>query len=453
MPAAAAYKKTTLPTNLKSAPYSVTARLSSPGVIFLAGLLVRLIYITVAHSYRFHSLLNHFEFGWEAGRVGRSLSLGRGFADPFVPVGTGPTAWLPPLYPMVIGAVFRVFGIYTPLSGWVLLAINSALGAAIIPAIYEIATRCFASIEVCARGHRIALWSAWIWALYPATMQYSVRWIWETSLTTFLLAWVLVVTLRLRGTGDDRRQAARRNWVLWICFGLLWGLIGLSNATPLLLLPVCVIWVVAGVRERPRALVGAVLAGVIFAACLTPWTLRNWRMFHTFIPIRGNWGAELWAGNNPQANGFPWGITVFSQPNLRSYTNMGEVVYARERGDWAKAYIRSDPERFLRLSLERFYWFWMNLPHPAIDHPFTEAVREVTFGFLSVTGWLGLLLAIRRRVPGAGLFAAAFVLIPVTYYFVTVGARFRHPLEPVLVILTVYLFASAKPSFAILSRR
>src|SRR5580704_9263057 len=127
----------------KSAPNPLSARLSSPWVIFLVALLVRLVYITVAHSYRFHPIMDHFEFGWEAGRVGRSLALGRGFADPFVPSGTGPTAWLPPLYPMIIGGVFRVFGIYTPLSGWVLLAINSVFGAATVPAIYEIARRCF----------------------------------------------------------------------------------------------------------------------------------------------------------------------------------------------------------------------------------------------------------------------------------------------------------------------
>jgi hypothetical protein len=440
-----------LPIASQPASTSFSARLS-PRVIFLTALLVRLVYITVAHSYRFHPLMDHFEFGWEAGRVGRSLALGRGFADPFVPSGTGPTAWLPPLYPMVIGAVFRVFGIYTPLSGWVLLAINSVFGAATVPAIYEMAMRCFGEGEYSQRGRRIALWSAWIWALYPATMQYSVRWIWETSLTTFLVAWVVVVTLRLRGTGETGGATAGSRVALWICFGLLWGLIGLSNATPLLLLPVCVVWVIAGVRERRRALTGVLLAGLVFAACLAPWTWRNWQVFHAFVPIRSNFGAELWVHNGPEDNGFPRGIVVFSQTELRSYAGIGEIAYVRERGEWAKEYIRSHPGRFLRLTLERVDWFWMNLPHPLEDHPFTEAVREATFGFLSVTGWLGLILAIRRGIPGAWLFAAAFVLIPVTYYFVTVGARFRHPLEPLLVMLSVYLFASAKRSFAVFAR-
>jgi len=48
------------------------------------------------------------------------------------------------------------------------------------------------------------------------------------------------------------------------------------------------------------------------------------------------------------------------------------------------------------------------------------------------------------RVPAAGLFAWAFLLLPVTYYFITVQARFRHPLEPLIAILTVYLFQSAE---------
>ena len=362
---------------------------------------------------------------------------------------------------MIIGAVFRVFGIYTPLSGWVLLAINSVFGAATVPAIYEIAVRCFGGSsgrteagEPSPRGRKIALWSAWIWALYPATMQYSVRWIWETSLTTVLVAWVLVVTLRLRGTW--RSERADGEWRLGLV-DLLRPALGTDR--PLQRDSAVIAAGLRGLgdcRGAPAAVERCwqrLLAGVVFALCLAPWTWRNWQVFHAFIPIRRNFGAELWVHNGPQDNGFPRGIVVFSQPELRSYASMGEVAYVRERGEWAKEYIRSHPRRFLRLSLERVYWFWMNLPHPLEDHPFSEAVREVTFGFLSVTGWLGLFLAIRRRIPGAWLFAAAFVLIPVTYYFVTVGARFRHPLEPLLVMLSVYLFSSAEPSFAVLTRR
>ena len=56
---------------------------------------------------------------------------------------------------------------------------------------------------------------------------------------------------------------------------------------------------------------------------------------------------------------------------------------------------------------------------------------------------MGLVLMLRRRVEGAGLLALCFVLVPIPYYLVTVQARFRHPMEPLIVILGVYLFRSA----------
>jgi hypothetical protein len=70
-------------------------------------------------------------------------------------------------------------------------------------------------------------------------------------------------------------------------------------------------------------------------------------------------------------------------------------------------------------------------------------MRLTNFCFFSISGWLGLVLALRRRVAGAWLFFWAFAMIPFLYYFVTVQARFRHPLEPLICVLTVYVFQSA----------
>ena len=62
---------------------------------------------------------------------------------------------------------------------------------------------------------------------------------------------------------------------------------------------------------------------------------------------------------------------------------------------------------------------------------------------------MGLALALRRRMPAAGLFAWAFLLLPLTYYFITVHARFRHPLEPLIWVLGVYLFENARLRFRV----
>src|SRR6202521_3344112 len=94
---------------------------------------VRFGYIVIGHTYRFRSNKQvmavqanekDFDFGFEMGRIGRSLAQGQGFSNPFNET-TGATAWEPPLYPFLIAGVFRVFGIYSRTSALVLLSINS----------------------------------------------------------------------------------------------------------------------------------------------------------------------------------------------------------------------------------------------------------------------------------------------------------------------------------------
>ena len=165
----------------------------APLILFWTGLLIRVLYITLAHTYRFSPFEDHFTFGYEMARIARALVTGFGYADPFSGH-TGPTAWVPPLYPLLIAAIFKLAGIYTPLSAWILLTLNSVFSAATALCVYEIAARCY--------NRRVALWSAWIWALYPAAMQYAMRWVWETSPSAFLLAAVLVLALRMRAVGE-----------------------------------------------------------------------------------------------------------------------------------------------------------------------------------------------------------------------------------------------------------
>src|SRR5215470_5200754 len=80
--------------------------------------------IVVAHTYKMRVAEDHFSVGWEMGRIGAAIASGRGFSDPFEGQ-TGPTAWEPPLYPYVIAGVFKVFGVYTLASTFVLLVISS----------------------------------------------------------------------------------------------------------------------------------------------------------------------------------------------------------------------------------------------------------------------------------------------------------------------------------------
>ncbi len=412
-----------------------------PWSLFWFALSVRIAYMTIAHTWRVRPYGDHFQFGWEMARIARALVSGYGYSDPFNGH-TGPTAWVTPAYPLIIAGVFKLFGVYTKLSAWVLLALNCVLNALMVRTTWEIALRCF--------NPSVARWSAWLWALYPAAMQYAVKWIWEMTLTAFLFSCVIVLALRMRGIGERPDDPGPRQTVgRWAVFGLLWGLIALSNPEICIMLPVMGVWILAGAGLAwPRQIGNAAVGAVLCLALIAPWSWRNWEAFHHFVPLRGNFGAELYLGNGPGAVGL---LMEYNHPGessgqLRLYREMGEVRYVAMRGEKARAIIRSDWPRFWALSAKRLYYFWFSVPHPSDDAPYVEYGRNLNYQFTSIAGLLGLLLALRRRIPGAWLFAACFALLPLLYYFVTVHARFRHPFEPLIVILAVYLFQSAEKS-------
>src|SRR5580698_8907300 len=133
----------------------------APSSMFWAGFLIRVLYITIVHTYRVRPEEDHLQFAWEMGRIARALVTGYGYADPFTGH-TGPTAWSPPLYPLILAGVFRVCGVYTPLAGWAILTVNSLFSAAIAPAMYEIAERCYGEASrTLNRGRDVALWAGW----------------------------------------------------------------------------------------------------------------------------------------------------------------------------------------------------------------------------------------------------------------------------------------------------
>jgi 4-amino-4-deoxy-L-arabinose transferase-like glycosyltransferase len=379
------------------------------------------------HEYRPRAGDDHFEFGWEMGRVGRSIALGQGFSSPY-DGNTGPTAWEPPLYPHLIGGVFKIFGVYTPASAWVLLSINSLLASLTCIPIFLIAHRIF--------GERVALWSAYGWGLCPYVWYWSVRWIWDTTFTPFVLACLFLIALELQEWPG---------WRGWAWFGALYGVGTLANPTMLAFLPFSGLWIW---RQRYRrglsSLRGVALSSVIFFLVLTPWLARNYKIFGRLV-LRDDFGLQVRLGNGPSADGM---LMAYLQPNLNrveleKFQRMGEVAYADSCKRDAFEWIHAHPSRFAVISLKRFFYYWNGVPKPTNSvAPFD--FRDAPFLATSVLALWGLGRALRQKRPGAWLFAGLTLTYPTIYYFVFPHARYRHPIEPELLILIVFLLSEVK---------
>ncbi len=384
-------------------------------------------WILVAHTYKFKTLDNNFSFGWEMGRIGRSLAQGQGFSNPFSGT-TGPTAWEPPLYPFLIAGVFKLFGIYTHASALVLLSINSIFSALTCIPVFLITRRCF--------SEKLAMWTAWLWAVLPPVMYWCTRWVWETSLAALLLALVFWLSLELE---------ERDGPLPWLQFGLLWGIAALANTSLLAFLPASGLW--AWYRRwkgGKRSLAGVALSALVFVACIAPWLARNYRVLGV-MSLRSNFGAELRIGNGPGADG-TWREYLHPTQNvyqMRLYRQMGEVAYVAERQRQAVAFIREDYPRFLGLCLKRFIYYWGGVPRLS-EIPSLAPIKNSVFLASSVLSIWGLARALRRRKPGAWLFLWLILFYPMVYYAVFPHPRYRHPIEPELGILMVYVVSEAR---------
>lgn len=400
---------------------------SSPYWIMLVALLLRIAWILIGHTYRFKAADNNFSFGWEMGRIAASIASGQGFSNPFGPQ-TGPTAWEPPLYPYLVAGVFRTFGIYSQASALALLAINSGFSALTCIPIFLIARRIF--------SEKVAIVSAWAWALLPNVIFWCTRAVWETSLAALLLTTIFWLALTL----EDREGV-----VPWLQFGLLWAIAALSNTSLLSFLPAAGLWAwYRRAKRGKRSMAGVVLASVVFLACIAPWLVRDYRTFGKFIFVRDNFGAELRLGNGPGADG-TWMEYLHPTQDvygMRQYESMGELPYIAMRRQQALQYIQADYARFFGLCVKRFIYFWAG-PPKATQPPWLSEAKNSLFLASSVLTFWGIARALKMLRPGAWLLFWLLAIYPDIYYLVFPSPRYRVPIEPAMTILCVFLITEA----------
>src|SRR5262249_1979247 len=182
-----------------------------------------------------------------------------------------------------------------------------------------------------------------------------------------------------------------------------------------------------------------------FMLAISPWLIRNYRTFDRPFLLRGNFGAELRMGNGPTADG-TWMFWLHPTQNklqLERYSQLGEAAYVQERGREALDWIAENPGRFIEISLKRAFYFWFGTPRAA--RSVIEArTKDWLFSLSSILAFLGLALALKRHVRAAWLFLWITLSVPMIYYFTFSHPRYRHPIEPELLLLIVYVLAEAK---------
>ena len=299
-------------------------------------------------------------------------------------------------------------------------------------------------------NNRLGLIAGLIACVYPALYIYT-GWMYAETLFTFLLTAICYCVFRIqRNEGKSRR--------LWILCGVLLALLALTRPNGIVVAGLVILWAVFLVwRKRlpKRALINAALATLIACALIAPWTIRNYLVSHRFVPLAiGDGQVLVGAYNNTilteknyiglwvrsGATGLP--ITI---PPCQGYAAC-EVAHDDAETDAAIQWVKSHPDDMPRLMfyhLRNFFTpYTIEADLPMVRFPSGHSSQIVlamseTFPIpILLLAALGLVVTFRRYWHEL-FFAYCIVLSTLGEILVFYGnARFRSPIEPILILLT-----------------
>jgi len=405
---------------------------TSVWLIFLVALGARLGFAWSQERKIPYDLLAPASFAQETGSIAYALASGKGFSSPFRKE-TGPTAWLTPVYPLLVAGIFKVFGVFTRASFFAVVFLNALFSAGVCIAIFHAGKRI--------AGLGVGSAAAWLWAILPNAVMVPFEWVWDTALSALLAAVILWAALKL---------AESQRWRDWCAYGLLWGFTLMTNPSLGSLLPFLLLWAAYRARRKLKfaSVKPALAAAGIAILCCAPWTVRNYIAFHRLIPLRSNFPLELYIGNNENyaTRQFVYPPRITKERELLRYLRIGETTFMDEEESKALAFMRAHPWIVLELTAKRFVAFWTGLPNPIEAFKTTDSllvrVLLVCNTIAALGALLGIILLFWKRSSFAFLLAAYPVVYPLIYYLTHPNLRYRHPIDPVVLLLAAFAAAS-----------
>ncbi len=357
--------------------------------------------------------------------IAQGVADGRGFSSPGT---TTPTAFRPPLYPLLLA----------PVSG-----VDEALGRAalhgLLGAVMTAAVAWLASLS--GVGVRRQFAAGLLVAVDPLLVYYASLPMTET------LASCLSALLLLSGAAACKASSLRRRTFWSSLSALLFGLCVLTRPTYWAFAG-CVslfgLWqFLRGTRESeqrypPRA-VDWLLGGILCMAVVAPWVIRNWQVMGRPILTTTHGGYTILLGNNDayyrEVISQPWG-TIWDGSHgpgqqawahdivtrLESAGLQGELVWDAWMKQEAWKTIRQEPRLFLQACLRRFASFWGLRPHAdsaSTVGRFLSLASAIYYGVLWLLLAGGIVAALRSggcAVELCLLLVASFVVVHLIYW-------------------------------------
>lgn len=367
-------------------------------------------------------------------RLAVSLATGHGFGLSHFAPGGGPTALRPPLFPLFLGALYKVVGTHV-LAGRLAGAVLGALAVVLVVVVTWL---------LC--GRAAGLVAGGLAAVFPPQVMATTSLMSESLALPLELAAVLGA-LVYRRTGRTRWAAAS---------GVALGLLVLTRPS-LAVLAVPLAFLLYRRRPAPRQL--ASLAALVLAgmAVVAPWIVRDRVVMHAWVPVTTQSGyvlAGTYNATSADDRRFPaaWRPADLDPADARLVTGLrgaGEVRTGAALQSAAFHYLSAHPSYLVTVAADnsRRLFDLVSISEVQADttseygYPTGWGSAEMVSGpVLLVVALGGLATAAGRRLPYVWL--AAPVLLWWSTVVLQAVPRFRAVIDPFLLTLAALALVS-----------
>jgi hypothetical protein len=349
------------------------------------------------------------------------------FANPFVPLDTGPSAHIAPAFPAFLALLVRIYGEKTV--GIYAIKWIAAIVLCVQLALFPVFSK------MLGMGALDGIVAALLWIAakvglgLPPNHQAVVMFGWESFYAALLVALAACCFRRYLDTSLNGSS-----WLAW-ALGVLAGLLALVATTAGILFVAWLVWLLW--RDRLTFFKKSHVVIIILPALIVaPWLIRNYAVFHRIIPVRDNFGLELSVSNNDCAKfGIQRNMETGCFEKLHPNANLdeakkvladGEPEYDALKQHDAFRWIAHHPARFVKLSAERFLAFWIPVETTSLFDPERRLERFAIYG-MTLLSLPGLIMLYRKDVRSAAVCLCCLGLFPLVYYLIQYEYRYRYP--------------------------
>lgn len=176
---------------------------------------------------------------------------------------------------------------------------------------------------------------------------------------------------------------------------------------------------------------------VLYGLFLSPWWIRNYTVFDTFVPFTTTSSYNLYLGNNPknQDGGCDWSKDVDKEVVQKIAEIKSELARNKAYKKEAIDFIKANPKRFFELAILKLKRFYSIVPNAdGFNSGYYKWISIFSYGVVFVLFLISIVyyMKIFQKLSAIYILFLYFTLL---HMVVIASLRYRLPLEPFMILL------------------